>query len=146
MEIAAPDDVKIDCPNPFTQSRFQGHQWAILLLTGGQNCGGQMTGLAQEKVINRTDWFGNILPNIDWSPTAPTPTFHLTANHIFDTHSCDLANWDAVPIGRTESGDQSLRIGFTYPAGDTQYYFLRKIHYVATKVDANNWSDSATLQ
>jgi hypothetical protein len=142
-----PGDISIVSANPQRQPFFQSDTWNFLVLDFNHTpCGPYLTGLAQERIYNRLDWWGNSPPPFGWYPDNPVPTFSMSQAHIFDNHSCDAGNWNAVPIGSHESADQDLRILFTYPAGGTVPCPLRSVSYLITKVDNTNWSEQATLK
>jgi hypothetical protein len=114
-------------------------------------CGGgiQMGCVAQEKITNvwaaSPPYAEEYPPDGDWAPDTPIDRFKLQFNEIWDTDSNGLTGplWDqlATPMCFMNF-NQSLRLKYVDPCGDTKTIRLGSHGLAWTKVDANNWQVS----
>jgi hypothetical protein len=146
MTVAEPKDVRIVTGNGVVVNCATANQMRFQVLDAGGNvCGGYLTGLAQERLYNTVDWWGQHQPDVDWRPASPVDTFKIQAGLILDTQAVGVGSWSNISVGATFTFDQDLRIHYLYPDGTTTLdCSLGTVHYVYTKVDQDNWRIDAT--
>lgn len=150
VTVSRAESVKVDSGTATKGTNPGGIDLWYQVKSGGGNCGGYLSGTAQERLIDRTDHQGNQLPDWPgWAPVTPDPTFRLIAGKIDDEHSKSLTptQWNSIAIGGScSTATQLLRIHWMDTCFQVHEDSLGSVAIVHNKVSATEWQVNATVQ
>lgn len=116
------------------------------LKAGSKDCGGYITGLAQELITDKTarpvpPFPANLPDDTDWTPDQSAPEFQLQGNTIADKKDHENFPWIVIPFPDFwyYKATRHLRLKYTDPCGAEQFIDLGSYRLIRERVDEHNW-------